>query len=107
MKLVLNLAGKTEVNFKPTTVLEEVQQNILHLFSLKRGEVPYARSKGVDPDIIDQLVDVAKIRFTQNFTKLVKEYEPRAKILKIGWNEANIDGELSPKVLLSVDERYL
>lgn len=54
--------------------------NLLRLF---RGEVPYDRTKGLDPRIVDSPVLAAGAQLRQDADWLVDTYEPRAEIKTI------------------------
>ena len=54
--------------------------NLLHLF---RGEVPYERTKGMDPRAIDQPTPEAEAEIIQDATWLLETYEPRVQVNEI------------------------
>jgi len=56
------------------------QQCIANLLNLWQYEVPYARLKGMPPDIIDLPEDEAETLGKNHATWLISNYEPRVSI---------------------------
>lgn len=79
------------------------QQCVANLINLFQFEVPYARLKGLDPNIIDLPKDEAEQAIKNNVTWLVENYEPRVTL-----NGVNVtytqDGKLIPEPNISVNE---
>ena len=54
-----------------------------NLLRIVRGEVPYERVKGLDPQIIDRPIGQAMAEIQQDAEWLISTYEPRASITAI------------------------
>lgn len=65
-------------------------QCVQNLVCIVRGENPYERCKGIDPTIIDQPYDIAKILLKQDVEWLIETYEPRVNL-----NDVDLDSLLS------------
>ena len=72
-----------------------VQVCIDNLLKTIKGEVPYARKKGIDSRIIDLPVDEAEVELAASADKCIDGYEPRVDIEGIEINVINVDGNLS------------
>ena len=55
-----------------------VDQCVHNLVSIQRGEVPFMRLCGVNPEIIDKPVNEAAIELIANVQENIEGYEPRA-----------------------------
>lgn len=61
-----------------------------NLLRLVRGEVPYERVKGLDPQIIGRPVMIGNAQLRQDADWLVETYEPRAVIKSISVDQEEI-----------------
>lgn len=50
------------------------------LLSTMQREVPYARSKGIDPDVMDMPLDVAEGYLDESARNVLAEYEERVDV---------------------------
>ena len=95
------------ISFAPSSVLEEVLQNVRLILATRRGSVPLDRAFGVSWDFIDDPLPVARAKFLAEAAEAIGKYEPRAKLLGVDWGRdasAALDGILKPSVRISVDE---
>lgn len=88
------------ISFAPSSLLEEVMQNLMTIFTTKINTVPYMRDFGLPDSVIDLPMDRAKMILKTYYLRQVKEYEPRAKITNLEWN-FTVDGAL--KALISFE----
>lgn len=51
-----------------------------NLLRLSRGEVPYERVKGLDPNHIDAPITTAEAQIQQDAAWLLETYEPRVEV---------------------------
>lgn len=79
------------------------QQCVANLLNLFQFEVPYARLKGMDPEIIDAAHDEAIYKAKNHAAWLISNYEPRVTIddIKAGFDE---NGKLIIKPEITVNE---
>lgn len=67
-----------------------------NLLRIMRGEVPYERTKGLDPRIVDRPILAANAELRQDADWLVDTYEPRAEIRSITVTQADtVNGSFS------------
>ena len=80
---------------------------VANLLRTVRGEVPYDRLLGVDPDYIDQASSLAVPEMMIDMEWLIETYEPRVDV--VGFERAAIDAEkgifkIEPKVQLKAGD---
>lgn len=81
-----------------------VQVCIDNLLKTVKGEVPYAREKGIDGGIIDLPLDEAEVELAASADECIDDYETRVDIEDIEVDVINIDGNLSYKVEVSPED---
>lgn len=102
MAYLVDLMGKAEkINFAPSSVVEEVLQNVRVIISTMKYTIPLDREFGIDASIVDKPINQAKARFTNEIIQAIRYYEPRAKIEKITFTGEDT-GKLSPRLEVSV-----
>lgn len=83
------------------------EQCIANLVSMSRGECPYDRIKGLNPDFIGMAYTEAKAQIKSDVKWLIRTYEPRASIDSINIDDViansgrfniNIDATISREV---------
>lgn len=82
----------TWVNFAPSTQVEEVRQNIRTIASTALGSAPGSRTIGVEWELIDEPINIAKARITGVLMAAIAEQEPRAQITRIDFHEQDTAG---------------
>lgn len=96
-------AGKEpSIDFAPGTVVEEVLQNVRTIITTIKGSIPLDRAFGIDGDVVDLPINVAKAKLTNEIFRAIRTYEPRAVIEGIAF-EGDLSGRLSPTVEVSVN----
>ncbi len=96
-------AGKEpSIDFAPGTVVEEVLQNVRTIITTIKGSIPLDRAFGIDGDVVDLPINVAKAKLTNEIFRAIRTYEPRAVIEGIAF-EGDLSGHLSPTVEVSVN----
>ncbi|WP_110933804.1 GPW/gp25 family protein [Paenibacillus bouchesdurhonensis] len=94
-------ASREWVNFNPTTLQDEVGQNIRTIVTTILGSVPGSRSIGMDV-VIDEPINVLTARIAAEIMVAVSEQEPRAVIASVevieSSEESAIYGRLSPVI---------
>jgi phage baseplate assembly protein W len=56
---------------------EVCTRNLMKMF---KGEIPYARDKGINQDNIDRPVTTVIARLATETRKMIEKYEPRAEV---------------------------
>jgi len=87
-----------EVNFAPSSVLEEIIQNVKTILTTVKYSVPLDRNFGIMADALDAPLPVAKAKITADIVSAIKQYEPRAEITQIIFSGDGADGILKPRV---------
>lgn len=97
-----------EINFAPATILEEIAQNVVNISVLTKGEVPYQRYIGFNPDIIDQPTTKAMMMYQVDLAEQLDKFEPRAEIRSFDWNKSDFtNGYLKVKLTIFINESIL
>lgn len=98
--LAINTGG---INFAPATEAEEILQNVRTIISTPKFSVPLDREFGIDCSVLDRPMPVAQAQLASDIITAIKEYEPRASVSGITY-EATIDGNLRPKVQVTIED---
>lgn len=89
------------------TGITEIIQNVKTILSTRRGSVPGDRAFGVDGNIVDQPLIVARARGMADIVETVEKYEPRVRVKKVEWRENvtdAMDGRLVPAVTIEIED---
>lgn len=99
------IADLTEVDFLPNSVAVEIYQNIKTILATRKGTVPLDRNFGLDWSFVDQPIAIAQAILSTEVINQVKKYEPRAKVIRVGFQDKTgaADGKLKPKVTIGVN----
>ena len=102
MAFLVNANKEPTIDFAPGTVVDEVLQNVRTIITTIKGSIPLDRAFGIDGDVVDLPINVAKAKLTNEIFSAVRRYEPRAVIESITF-EGDISGRLVPIVEVSVN----
>ena len=94
---------RQDISLAPKNTLEEVAQNVRMILSTMKKTVPMDREFGVDGELIDLPVAAAQARMTAEIVDAVHRYEPRARVVSVGYEGSEQDGELQAKVRIEID----
>lgn len=72
----------------------DVRVCIDNLLKTIKGEVPYAREKGIDGEIVDLPPDEAEVELAAAIDESIAGYEPRVDIEDIDVDVTNENGDL-------------
>ncbi len=95
------------VNFAPSSVVSEVLQNVRTIISTRRGTVPLDRDFGLTWSYIDKPLPVAQMLFRTEIIAALEEYEPRAQVESITFEnntDGAMDGVMVPTLKLRIVE---
>ena len=95
------------INFAPSSVVEEVIQNVRTLISITIGECPLDRALGVSTDFLDEPTPVARALYKTAVIDAISRFEPRAKFSDLkfeGSAEDEMEGKLKPVVIITIEE---
>ncbi len=102
MAYLVSANKKPAIDCDPDTVVEEVLQNVRTIITTIKGSIPLDRAFGIDGNIIDLPINVAKAKLTNEIFRAVRIYEPRAVIESITF-EGELSGRLVPTVEVSIN----
>lgn len=94
-------AGK--INFAPSTIEQEVLQNVATILATVRNTVPYDRALGINPDYLDDPTPVTRSRLIADIISAIHSREPRAKVTDVVFKEDQAEGVLIPTVRVIVN----
>lgn len=97
---------KTPLLFAPTSVAEEVMQNVRMILGVWRGSVPLDREFGIDADLLDAPIGIAKSRLASDLARQIAECEPRARLKSLTFTGDAADGTLEPLATIVIEEEF-
>lgn len=106
MSVVVDTTETINLNIEPTTVEEEVIQNLWVLYSSLEYDCPLDRGLGMKADYIDRPIETAKALAMSDIYEKTEEYEPRADIVDISFSADYENGILKPIVEVEVNGEY-
>jgi phage baseplate assembly protein W len=93
--------GRIRLN-EPEAV-NAVLQNIALVLATPKGSVPMYRDFGLPQDFLDKPAPVAKARMIASVREAVEEWEPRATVRSISFEESPQEpGKLMPRVEVEI-----
>lgn len=95
------------INLAPSSVVEEVIQNIQVILSTQQGTVPLDRDFGIDWSAVDEASPMAMMLLRSSIIDALKAYEPRAVVRSIEFKTEPgkaMDGTLFPVVTVEISE---
>lgn len=102
MEATLTLAELDNINLSPANEIEEVLQNVQTVLSTMRGTAPLDRDFGINPDFLDDPMNIAKTKLIQAIIEAVSEQEPRASVKEVIFDGDGQAGKLQVKVKLDI-----
>ena len=96
-EIVLN-AGRAD-----DTTAQDVERCLKMLYSATPGEQALDRDFGIDREPLGLPMSSAKALMAAEFVAKTARYEPRARVLRVEWNESNMnEGILIPRVVVEI-----
>jgi phage baseplate assembly protein W len=83
--------------------VKEVLQNVKTLLCTKKFSVPLDRDVGLDFSPLDMPYPKAQAGIRTEIIQAIREFEPRAKVVKVDFDGDPADGRLIPKVVVEVN----
>ena len=99
-----NLTNTGAINFEPSTLAEEVIQNVRTILTTTIYSVPLDRTFGINPDMLDLPMPAAQARLTAEIVAAVEKFEPRATVTDVKFAGDGADGILKPSIRLRIKE---
>lgn len=95
--------GGTDWKIVPSTKAEEIIQNVKCLLLTAKGTCFFYRDFGIEVELVDKPLPVAKNKFLAEVVVAIEKYEPRARVKRIKWvRSAAADGVLSPVISIEI-----
>lgn len=102
MNELYTLTAKTpEINFWPSSVIEEILQNVNTIIGTTIYSVPLFRQFGVDVSFVDEPTPLVKAKLVAEISEKVEKYEPRVLVEEV-IIDANMDGQVIPTIKFSI-----
>ncbi len=106
MAYMVDTTKESEINIAPTTVYEEVIQNLYFLYSSVEYDIPLDRELGLSGTYIDRMIETAEALVVADIYDKTEEYEPRAEIVNISFEADYQMGVLKPIVEVEIKDEY-
>ena len=88
-----------KIKILPKSELEEIMQNVKTILSTVKGTVPLDRGFGIDKQILDLPIGIARAKISAAVVVAVNKFEPRVKVRRVFYNDSNsMEGKLTPSV---------
>lgn len=96
-------AGELGYRLNETRRVQSVLQNVALILSTAQGSVPMYRDFGLPTEALDLPMPAAKAKLMVAITEAIRQYEPRAEIVRISFRETDgTSGKLIPVVEVNV-----
>ena len=90
-----------QIDFAPSTLAQEILQNVLTICTTAKYSVPLDREFGINGTFVDDPVSTVKAAYTQEVVRAVRKFEPRARITRVDF-VGTLNGEVYPKVFVKI-----
>ena len=80
----------------------EVIRNLNIIYTTPQGTVPFDRNFGIDADILDEPLDIAKAKLTVEIINQTQKYETRAAVKEVSFDIDIENGKITPKVVVEI-----
>lgn len=100
---------KSLYNLLPSTIEDEIIQNICLILNTYKGTVPLNRNLGVDISFIDTPANVGLIKSKMLIAEAVQRYEPRVEVTSVSIKKDlkdNIEGDFNILVEVNILDEF-
>ena len=94
----------TPINLQPSSVVEEVIQNVRMIMSTLIYTVPYDRTLAITGEYLDNPIQLNKALVQADIFNAIKNREPRAEVRNISFEGDALEGKLKPTVRILINE---
>ncbi len=95
--------GVGTITLAPSTVVEEVLQNVAMILSTPKFTVPLDRNFGLSARFLDKPSPVSEAMIIAEVIDAIEEYEPRAEILNVTFERDESIGKLIPRLEVEIN----
>lgn len=104
MPYTVTAGDLSKIILNETDTTAAVLQNIKIILTTRRGSVPLYRDFGIPMDFLDQPMPLAKAKMIAAVREAVENWEPRAKVLSMTFQEdVSQPGRLVPTLEVEID----
>ena len=105
MTVTINPKEEIKLTFFPSTLVQEVIQNVYCILQTPYCSVPCYREFGVKNEYLHRPINVAKSAFVSAIVEAIGEFEPRAQVNRVTFDvDVNDPGHLIPNVEVTIYE---
>lgn len=105
MTYEVDLSKQRAVIIAPTTLEEEITQNIWTIISTPIGSAPLAATVGIAMDDLDEPINIVKARMSGRIISAISNLEPRAEVTNISFKETDhASGRIMPVIKFKLRE---
>ncbi|MBB6670511.1 GPW/gp25 family protein [Cohnella nanjingensis] len=83
MIYTVDMTAPSAIQFAPSSLIDEVAQNIRTILATPLGSAPFARDIGLDYSLIDEPAPIAEARLIGAITTAIAAQEPRAIVTDV------------------------
>ena len=94
--------GGAQITLAPTTLVEEVTQNILMILSTIKNTAPLDRNFGLSARFVDKPLAIAEAVLVAEVLDAIEEYEPRAEVVDISFGRNERTGKIVPRLEVKI-----
>lgn len=92
----------SDVKIESSSMDTEVLNRLKNLYSTYEGTVPFDRNFGINPNILDEPIDIAKGKLVAEVIQKTQKYEPGIRVIEVKFNTKLDEGKVSPRVVVDI-----
>lgn len=104
MEIEMTAGVNIAVNFAPAATAEEILQNVRTILATSVYSVPLNRAFGVNAELLDLPLPVAKAKLSAQIIQAIQKFEPRVEVTRVSFTGDGAAGRLQPTVRLRLKE---
>lgn len=87
MRIRIDAQKSVPLSLAPQTKEQEISQNVLCIINTAKGSVPCYRDFGLDNTFLHRPMPIAQSAFAAAIADAVHQFEPRATITRVDFNQ--------------------
>lgn len=104
MSYTVTASEPIKINLAPASLIEEILQNLSMILQTVKNTAPLYRDFGLSGNSLDKPIPVAETLLVGEVCEAVQKYEPRAKIIKITFEQSAAAGKLNPCLEVEIND---
>ena len=106
--MLITYSQLNEIKILPENELEEIAQNVKTILATVKNSVPLDRGFGIDKQILDLPIGIARAKITAAVVVAINKFEPRVRVKRVFYSDSNSsDGQLTPNVEVTIVQEKL